>query len=66
MTIDPQELWDYEHIGAYAKMAPTYVQNRIAVQPDFPPPIRATGPRSHPRWVAAEVMDWFKRQRSAA
>ena len=65
MNLDPRELLDVDHIAAYAKLAASHVAQRIVTQPDFPAPIRPLGPRSHPRWVAGEVMGWFEARKAA-
>lgn len=57
---NPRELWGYAEIAAYSKFEFNYVANVISGQPDFPKPIRAVNPRSHPRYVAGEVMAWFE------
>lgn len=55
-----RELWGYDEIAAYSKFEKTYVVNVIAAKPDFPRPIRVVNARSHPRWKAGDVMDWFE------
>lgn len=55
-----RELWGYDEIAAYSKFERNYVVNVIAAKPDFPKPIRAVNARSHPRYIANEVMAWFE------
>lgn len=55
-----RELWGYDEIAAYSKFERNYVVNVIAAKPDFPKPIRAVNARSHPRYIAHEVMEWFE------
>ena len=55
------DLWDAETIGAYLKLSPRQVLERVAIRPDFPNQIRIPTEgkgRGHPRWRAAEVIKW--------
>lgn len=58
-----RELWGYDEIAAYSKFERNYVVNTITQQAGFPRPIRAVNARSHPRYVANEVMAWFEARR---
>lgn len=53
--------WDADECAAYLRVGnKTFIQS-YAPLPSFPRPIKAdtvTG-RSHPRWNAQKVMDWF-------
>lgn len=49
------ELWTIRDIAAFGKWAPTYVAQSIVVLPQFPKPIRVTGERAKPRWIADQV-----------
>ena len=49
------ELWAIKDIAAFGKWHPVYVQQAIVVLPDFPKPLRITGPNAKPRWVAGHV-----------
>lgn len=60
LTANPRELWGYDEIAAYSKLARNYVANVITVIPSFPKPIRVVNERSFPRYVAGEVMTWFE------
>lgn len=60
VTSNPRELWGYDEIAAYSKLARNYVANVVVLQAKFPRPIRAVNEASHPRYVAGEVMDWFE------
>lgn len=57
-----RELWGYDELARYAKLARSYVANSVVVMPGFPRPIKL-GPKSHPRWVSQEVMEWFEQHR---
>ena len=63
VAIGGRELWGYDEIAAYAKLERNYIANTITCQPGFPAPIRVMGPKSHPRYVASEVMAWFESRR---
>jgi predicted DNA-binding transcriptional regulator AlpA len=65
----PQDrrLWGMGEIADYSGYSVSTVQQRIACLPSFPEAIRALD-NAQPRWVAAEVMEWFesRRKRRAA
>lgn len=52
------ELWTIRDIAQFGKWAPTYVAQSIVVLPGFPKPVRVTGERAKPRWVAAQVRQY--------
>lgn len=56
---------DAESVGAMLSLSARVVRERIALRPDFPKPVRIGGV-GHPRWNAAEVDAWMRRQREAA
>lgn len=55
-----RDLWGYDEIAAYAKAQKNYIANVVTLQPDFPKPIRPMGPKSHPRWIKSQVMEWYE------
>jgi hypothetical protein len=56
-AIPVTERWlDAAGIGALISQEPRYVLSRLACRPDFPKANR-TG---HPRWKAAEVLQWME------
>ena len=64
LSIPPGErLWSMTEIAEYSGYGRGYVEQDIITQPGFPKPVRATGPNAKPRWVCAEVIDWFKGRR---
>jgi len=57
------ELWTVTDIGNYLKVAPNKVVERYASLPDFPRRIElptSEGRKSHPRWIAREVIRWVE------
>jgi hypothetical protein len=54
------DLWSSVELGAYFKKSPAVVLERIVPLPTFPRPIYvpSTRGRGHPRWKAAEVIQW--------
>lgn len=57
------ELWTVKEIGEYLKIAPNKVVERYASLPDFPKRIElpnSSGGKSHPRWLAREVIRWVE------
>lgn len=60
LIVHPEVLWSKDHIALYSGYEYNYIANFITMQPDFPKPIRATGPKSNPRYIAGQVMEWFK------
>lgn len=57
------ELWTVTDIGAYLKIAPNKVVERYASLPDFPKRIElptSEGRKTHPRWLAREVIQWVE------
>jgi hypothetical protein len=63
-----EELWGFDEIAAHSKFERNYVVNYITALPDFPRPIRVgKDGKGHPRYIAHEVIAWFKaRQEKAA
>lgn len=55
LPLDAQ-LWSAEQIGEYLGVSARTVAERYAVHPRFPKARKPGG--GHPRWVAAEVIDW--------
>lgn len=51
-------------VGRMIGATPRQVRERIALRPDFPKAARIGG-TGHPRWNAAEVDAWMRRQRHA-
>ena len=59
-------LWlDADAVGRMLSLSGRVVRERIALRADFPRPARVGG-TGHPRWNAAEVDAWMRRQREAA
>jgi predicted DNA-binding transcriptional regulator AlpA len=56
-----RRLYDVEAIAEYSGYSPSTVQQRHTCLPGFPVPIRIEG--GQPRWVAAEVWQWYEQQR---
>jgi predicted DNA-binding transcriptional regulator AlpA len=56
-------LWDMSTIAAYLKVTQRHVGERIVCLPSFPKAIRLPSAKgnSHPRWKAAEVIDWVEK-----
>jgi hypothetical protein len=54
------DLWDIATISQYLKREPQVVQERIAVVPSFPRPIRLPAKKglAHPLYKAAEIIAW--------
>ena len=53
------EIWTVKEIGDYLKVSPNKVVERYASLPDFPKRIElpnSSGGKSHPRWLAREVI----------
>lgn len=62
----PHTTWlDAAGVGQMIGHTARQVRERIALRPDFPRPVRIGG-TGHPRWNAAEVDAWMRRQRAAA
>lgn len=60
--LDPKErLWSLGTIAEYLEMSVSHVSQQVVAQPDFPQPFRLCG-TGHPRWKAAEVMEWVERR----
>lgn len=57
------ELWSTNTIAERVGLSRRYVEEKVVARPDFPAPLRPGGGR--PRWVAAEVIEWFERWRAA-
>lgn len=55
-------LWSVEDIAEWSNYSRSTVAERVVCKPGFPKPIRLEG-KGHPRWVPAEVMEWFAAQR---
>lgn len=53
---------DAAGIGMLLSYPARYVLERLAPRPDFPKPLR----EGHPRWKAAEVLEWAERTRDQA
>ena len=51
-------------VAALLDCEPRQVRERFALRPDFPRSVRPGG-TGHPRWNAAEVDAWMRRQRVA-
>lgn len=51
--------WSFAHIALWSGYEYNYVVNVWSVRPDFPKPIRVSGPGGQPRYIAGDVMDWF-------
>ena len=57
-------VWDIKQCADYLKVSEKHFGDRIAHRHDFPLPLKlGEGERSHRRWLAREVMDWFEKQR---
>ena len=56
---------DAEGVGQMIGHTARQVRERIALRSDFPKAVRIGG-TGHPRWNAAEVDRWMRRQRDAA
>ena len=52
-------------VAALLDCEPRQVRERFALRPDFPRSVRPGG-TGHPRWNAAEVDAWMRRQRETA
>lgn len=54
------DLWGADEIGAYLKLSPRHVSERLACRPDFPRVIRlpSESGRGVKRWKAKEVIAW--------
>lgn len=58
------QLWCSEEIAAYLSVSKRQAAEKIVMLPGFPQPIRLPvlkGGRGHPRWKAAEVIEWAER-----
>ncbi|MDI3260276.1 MAG: hypothetical protein QJR02_11330 [Sinobacteraceae bacterium] len=66
-TVSPEiELWDASMVATYLGVTPARVREHYSTLPGFPVAIRlpATGSKpGHPRWKAAEIIDWAERRR---
>lgn len=56
-------LWTVSDVALYVGYDERVVRDTIQHEPDFPKPVRALGPRSHPRWVPADVIEWAHSRR---
>ncbi len=62
-------LWDIGQIADYLGASKSHVSNRIVSAIDFPAAVRiatSDGHLSHPRWRAAQVVEWVMRHQEAA
>jgi predicted DNA-binding transcriptional regulator AlpA len=58
------QLWSSDEIAAYLCVSKRQAAEKIVMLPGFPQPIRLPvlkGGRGHPRWKAAEVIEWVDR-----
>ena len=58
------DLWSSTEVAQYLKVSEKQVTDRIACLPSFPCAIRLpTGEkgRGHPRWEAADVIEWARK-----
>lgn len=61
LIVHPEVLWSLTHISLYSGLEYNYIANEIVFREGFPKPIRITGPKGHPRYIAGQVMEWFKK-----
>lgn len=58
-------LWDINTIAIYLKVSSRHAAERIVVLPDFPKAIRLPSRGGegigHPRWKAAEIIEWVEK-----
>lgn len=62
-SLPVRERWlDAEAAAALLSITPSTFVRHYACRPDFPKPLRV----GHPRWKAAEVLQWAEDRRKAA
>lgn len=61
----PSRLWTSADVAQYVGLSERVVVERLQHQPGFPRPVRPLGPRSHPRWLPHDVIEWARARRDS-